>query len=563
MKSGRLFLAGAVALAAAVVILAVALEPPPPIVAPRAAWPQEGVTLRGLFHLHTNRSDGTGTLDDVAAAAARAGLQFLIVTDHGDASRPPEPPRYRSGVLCIDAVEISTTAGHYAAIGLGPVPYPLGGEPRDVVDDVRRFGGFGIVTHPFSSKPDLAWHDWNAPFDAIEWLNGDSQWRDATLGELARASLTYFLSPESTLTALVRRPVALAKWDALARTRRVLTLTGSDAHARIGLRQSTEPYADFVLAKLPSYLAVFRVASIRVWLPQAPPADARQAAASIVSSIRAGHLHSVVDGLAAPAAFAFTAQSGATVAHEGDELPMVEPVFIQARANVPPGGSIVLFRDGALVHRVRSQNLIHMSNLDGVYRVEVWLSGDQGVTQVPWIVSNPIYVGRTPATPVLSFPKAPDTALPNPGGLAQWHVESDGTSTGTVEKADTDVLGFRCRLAGGPKAGQFVALASRVVVPDGARGLTFVARADRPMRISVQLRQGRSGGEGRWQRSVYLEPTPHDIVIPLAEMVPAAGPVGARPPLSAFRSLLFVLDTVNAAPGTTAFFAVRDVRFYR
>ena len=35
--------------------------------------------------------------------AARAGLKFIVFTDHGDATRTPDPPAYRSGVLCIDA----------------------------------------------------------------------------------------------------------------------------------------------------------------------------------------------------------------------------------------------------------------------------------------------------------------------------------------------------------------------------------------------------------------------------------------------------------------------------
>ena len=36
----------------------------------------------GNLHLHTIASDGTGTHDEVASAAARAGLDFLIYTDH-------------------------------------------------------------------------------------------------------------------------------------------------------------------------------------------------------------------------------------------------------------------------------------------------------------------------------------------------------------------------------------------------------------------------------------------------------------------------------------------------
>src|SRR5919198_193447 len=103
--------------------------------------------------------------DEVARAAARAGLRFLIFTDHGDGTRPPDPPAYRSGVLCLDGVEISTTGGHYIAVDMPAAPYPLAGEPRDVVEDVRRLGGFGVVAHPDSPKLQLQWTDWTVPFD--------------------------------------------------------------------------------------------------------------------------------------------------------------------------------------------------------------------------------------------------------------------------------------------------------------------------------------------------------------------------------------------------------------
>ena len=100
--------------------------------------------------MHSQRSDGSGTIDEIAAAAARIGLQFVILTDHGDGTRAPEPPSYRSGVLMIDGVEISTQYGHYAAIDLPQSPYPLAGHPRDVIEDVRRLGGFRFAAHPGS-----------------------------------------------------------------------------------------------------------------------------------------------------------------------------------------------------------------------------------------------------------------------------------------------------------------------------------------------------------------------------------------------------------------------------
>src|SRR6185295_1851588 len=75
----------------------------------RLALPPSGDgTVAGILHIHTTRSDGRGTPDEIAAAAARAGVSFIVFTDHGDATRIPDPPAYRSGVLCLDGVEIST-----------------------------------------------------------------------------------------------------------------------------------------------------------------------------------------------------------------------------------------------------------------------------------------------------------------------------------------------------------------------------------------------------------------------------------------------------------------------
>jgi len=55
-------------------------------------------------------------------------------------------------VLCIEAVEISRPAGNYAALGRSAAPYRLGGEARDVVEDVGETGGFGIAAHPDSGQ---------------------------------------------------------------------------------------------------------------------------------------------------------------------------------------------------------------------------------------------------------------------------------------------------------------------------------------------------------------------------------------------------------------------------
>jgi hypothetical protein len=61
-------------------------------------------------------------------------------------------------------------------------------------DDVLRIrapGAMSIVAHPTSLKNDMRWHEATRPFDGIEWLNGDSEWRDEGPLSLARILLTY------------------------------------------------------------------------------------------------------------------------------------------------------------------------------------------------------------------------------------------------------------------------------------------------------------------------------------------------------------------------------------
>ena len=75
------------------------------------------------------------------------------MTDHGDATRQPSPA-YINGVLCIDAVEISTNGGHVMALDMPAAPYPLGGEAAAVVEDVLRLGGMPVVQRtPIPQSP--------------------------------------------------------------------------------------------------------------------------------------------------------------------------------------------------------------------------------------------------------------------------------------------------------------------------------------------------------------------------------------------------------------------------
>ena len=93
--------------------------------------------------------------------------------------------------------------------------------------------------------------------------------------------------------------------------------------------------------------------------------------------------------------------------------------------------------------------------------------------------------------------------------------------------------------------------------------LMFTARADQPMRLSVQLRVPTAAGAERWHRSVHIDDTPRQVTIFFDEMTPRGETTLRRPVLSHVRDLLFVIDTVNTRPGTSGVIWIDDVKYAR
>ena len=567
MRASKALGAMAAALVAAVLVFVAFTLPSPRAVLAVPAW-QSPRVVAGAFHVHTVRSDGTGTAEEIAAAARRAGLKFVVFTDHGNGTRGPDPPAYRSGVLCIDAVEISTNGGHYIALGIGAAPYPLGGEARDVVEDVARLGGFGVAAHPSSAKPGLRWRAWDAPFDAFEWLNTDNEWRDKSALRVARAVLNYPLRGPESLATLFDRPERLfERWDRAAEARHMVAVVGADAHARLGLLGG-DPYGRASRLRIPSYEASFRVFALRIDIGEPLTGNAASDAAGLLAGFRAGHLYTAIDALAGPAAFEFVATSGAGTASEGDSLPLDGPVELRARSNAPRGASTVLLRDGRVVRQASGPLLSYSGEAaPAVYRVEVRLPNAPGTPPVPWILSNPIYAGlqvseATAARPARMVTRS--TSLLESAGGPAWRIEDDPASKASLIRVGgaEPALVVTGELGEGASSHQFIALARGLGSGEapGTRWISFRARADRPSRLSVQLRVAGKGDGRRWRRSVYIDHTFREFSVAVDEMTPAEPGLDPHPDLSRVDTLLFVLDTVNLQPGSQRTIRLERVR---
>ena len=521
----------------------------PPGTAPAVGMPAP-TDVRLAYHVHTSRSDGTGSVEEVAAAARRAGLAGVVVTDHGDGTRRTDRPRYVDGVLMIDAVEIGTWGGHYTSIGAAASPYPLGGEPDAVVEDVRRLGGIGLAAHPGSSKEGLRWRDWDAPFDGIEWLNADSEWRDRP-GDVWRSLVTYPWRPVETITALLNRPsFELAQWDRQAARRPVIGLAAHDAHARVGLRGVGEPYDGVVALRVPAYEAMFRAFSNVVRVARPLSGEAARDADEVMAAITAGRVYTVVTGMAPPGAVAFHAESGGQRASMGGHLVPSGSVAFTFVADAPAGARATLRCDGRVVATGAGGRVAWTtSGAWGACRAEVVVGPDD--TPVPWLVTNPIYIRTVLSTPIPRELSAPQLVLPidGSGTAARWAAELAPGARGAASAVGDHPgrLSFAWRL--GDSLGQYAAL--RFDTPPSLAQFDRVilrGAADRPMRVWLQLRSPNDGGR-RWGRSVYLDTAPREITVPFRDFLPLDG-TGAGPvPVADVTALLLVVDTVHARPG--------------
>jgi hypothetical protein len=173
----------------------------------RPESPRGARWYRGDLHAHTWHSDGTASLDDLAAAARAQGLDFIAVTEHNTISHlPGVRDASCAELLLMPGVEISTYRGH---ANVWPVNDFV--EFRCQSDDqmaavreaVRARGALFSVNHPKEGGPAWEFSSLYEP-DCIEVWGGP-----------------WFISNYQSL----------AVWDEqLRQGKRVVAVGGSDKH---------------------------------------------------------------------------------------------------------------------------------------------------------------------------------------------------------------------------------------------------------------------------------------------------------------------------------------------
>jgi hypothetical protein len=334
-------------------------------------WEAEGV-----YHVHTLFSDGRRSADDVAAIGARAGLDFVILTDHGAPNEPSLAAQGRkNGILLLAGCEISTSRGHLAALGFGVPARPFSPEAEMAAREVAGLGGFTIIAHPYS-KTHWSWGDW-AGYGGIEIFNGDT----VVKRRLVRTLLTLpvlLVRPEAALLGLLAPPAAeTGKWDRLSAAHPTYGYFAVDAHFGYG--------------------ALFTLFHLHVLLDAPPEAGFEAARGQIFAALKAGRFYNAVEAAADARGFRFRAETeGAVLSMGGSAPPGAGPVRFVVRTPFAFAHETRLLRDGAEVARSLGPELVFRTAEPGIFRVEVFLRERSPLDpRVPWIVSNPITFPRS------------------------------------------------------------------------------------------------------------------------------------------------------------------------
>lgn len=330
------------------------------------------------MHVHSTHSDGTGTVAEIAAAAARNAVDVVLLTDHDTlAARRAGEEGWHGDVLVLVGEEVTPkNRDHYLAFGVER-EVSRRQAAAAICETVTRAGGFGFAAHPFSRGSErfsriagMPWTDFDC--EAIEGLEVWSFVTDtAEKLDSIPDILRFIARPESVLDH--PPPHNLAEWDRLCRLRRVVGIAGIDAH-QIGIRVRGS-----VPIRLMSYARSFRYLRTHVLCEEPLAGDLDRDRHQVFAALRSGRCYMSVESLAPPRGFAFSA----------DEVPMGGEASFAGqtlRATVPRPAQLRLIWNGEQVAEQHGSELRHRAAESGVYRVEAHLGGRT------WILSNPVYL---------------------------------------------------------------------------------------------------------------------------------------------------------------------------
>ena len=355
------------------------------------------VESTGNLHMHTPYSDGEGYHAEIAQAAIRAGLDFVVVTDHNVWVQgiPPyhtsEDTRSEKKVLVITGEEVHDQtllpqSNHLLVYNARRELAACAYDPQRLIDEVNTANGLCFLAHPFDYESKLInyepihWRRWDVTgYHGLELWNYMSEF--VRLVTTPAQAIHYATDPGLGISS--PNPETLKKWDELlAGGQRVVAIGNSDAHA-------TKVHKFGRSAVIFPYEFLFRAVNTHLLSEEPLNGDYEHDCHLIFTALRNGHCFVGYDAPAPTKGFRFSAQGDKTTAIMGDEITGAMGVTLQASA--PAKADLRIVCNGQIVKKKDADtHITHITSQPGAYRVEAYL--EYKGAKRGWIFSNPIYI---------------------------------------------------------------------------------------------------------------------------------------------------------------------------
>ncbi|NQS92430.1 MAG: PHP domain-containing protein [Chloroflexi bacterium] len=345
------------------------------------------------LHMHTRHSDGTGTHQDIAEAALKAGLQAVIVTDHNKLILDQEGyyARGKDSVLLLIGEEIhdqTTPEGnnHLLVFGITQELADQASDTQKLINTINKSDGLSFLAHPIDpaapkfNQGDYSWDKWEVTgYTGIELWNGFSEFKTRLLS--IPEAIWYAYNPKRIARGPI--PETLGIWDRLTTGgKKVVAVGGSDAHAMAAnlgpLKRTLFPY-----------LFHFKSVNTHLILPTELTGDLTQDRGLIYEALKKGHVFIGYDLPYPSNGFRFKGTGSESNPLMGDEASLGDGITL--KITLPIQAECILIKDGQPVKKWQKRDLYTYAVTEpGVYRVEVYLQYKG--RRRGWIFSNPIYI---------------------------------------------------------------------------------------------------------------------------------------------------------------------------
>ncbi len=514
---------------------------------------------KGVYHMHSTFSDGSGNLDQISKAAKRYDYDFMILTDHGRPNFPSSNATgWKNGVLIVGGSEFSLNAGHLACAGYTfqddpDYIFPL--EAQAAIDDVNLNQGISFISHPLDDKIPWTNNDIHG-FTGVEILNGYSSARKTSILNILKFPLQYLFNKRCALMNTLNYPKEnLALWDEFNKKGDYYGIYALDVHARLPITKNFQ-------FEWPSYRAMFELFTLYVKTNSMFSTNPETSAATIVSAMRQGRFFSAIEGIASANGFDLHFQDRSGKLYEQGSRIAVTNGDIVLNMPFAFDTQIKMMRNGELfksIENKQQQKIRIPIRTAGTYRLEIFVPGNK-FDHLPWILTNPFFLGKK--KPLTKFPVIHSIKKPLSIGDKAFNVEKNSASRGDMrlETIDgTQVLRMDYHLKKQREKKDFwVALARREAINfKGYSGLTITVRSKRVARFWLELRTKRDGKEIAYSHSFPARSEWKTVSIPFSRFHSKSKKAGSIN-LARIESLFITINNLLTVSNKAGYLQIKE-----